>query len=279
MKARLRFLLFLAPFALPFGGGCIFLDAPEPEPTPTPVPTPFGDQFDPKAGQPQGSPLNKPGDAVLPDSFRIALALSGDTVILQSVKKRPDGTIVLGAPDTNNPVKLAGIVAPPSGQTGFQESIKTLQSWTAGQDLDVHLDPRYPTNIEGRRMVHIFFKGRPGGKLEGETLSLNRMMIRSGYAIVDLYSPTSFDTKEWLFDETYARLKRLGLWPTNVFAVLQQRPLTGVSRGTGARSTVRIETAPRPTSGRPGAPRAAATPGTPPGVPAPPVTIPTPAPG
>lgn len=48
-----------------------------------------------------------------------------------------------------------------------------------------------------------------GGVGEVYALSLNRMLVRAGWAVVDLYSPTSFDQKAWLFDETYARTHTL----------------------------------------------------------------------
>jgi hypothetical protein len=38
------------------------------------------------------------------------------------------------------------------------------------------------------------------------------MLIRSGYAVVDLTQPTIFDTQGWLNDEQYARERHLGLW-------------------------------------------------------------------
>ena len=155
--------------------------------------------------------------------------------------------IFLGAPDTSNPVRLAGIIAPRAGQTGYGEAIQTMQNWTAGQNLDVDIDTKFPTNAAGQRLVHVFFKGRKGldknGKPlpnEGKTLSLNRLMVRSGYAIVDLYSPTSFDQKEWLYDETYARSRNAGLWPTGVFQTLQQRTPSRriVTPNRGSRVTV-----------------------------------------
>jgi hypothetical protein len=71
----------------------------------------------------------------------------------------------------------------------------------------------------------------------GTALSINRMLIRSGWAVVDLYSPTSFDQQAWLLDESYARKRRLGLWRYGV--ALQQR-VPEVSTGTGALSTIPV---------------------------------------
>lgn len=214
-----------APLVLvPFSSGCVFLHAPEPQPTPTPVPPPKPPYFDPAAGQPQGQPLNKAGDPRLPEAFRIAAATTGDTVAIQSIDivqmgKPPKATTTIGPPDN---VKLAGIVAP-TVEPGLQGAINAITNWTAGQNLDVHGDTIYPTNLDGLRVVQVFFKGRKG-PYEGQTLSLNRMLVRSGWAVVDLYSPTSFDTSQWLYDEAYARTHKLGFWKSGI-AVQQRVPV------------------------------------------------------
>ena len=233
-------LLLAAPLAVPVLGGCIFIKAPEPLPTPTPVPTPFGVQFNPADGAPVGTALNDANNPKLPKSFRTALVVSGQEVVLQPINLDPTTkNPILGTADSLNPVRLAGIVAPTGSQTGTAESIATLQNWTAGQDLDVQIDPVFPTDTDNRRRVAIFFKGRPG-PYKDQVLSLNRMMVRSGYAIVDLYSPTSFDQKQWLLDETYARENNLGLWKTDTFRILQQR-VKLPSRGTGAQAKVGLQ--------------------------------------
>ena len=102
--------------------------------------------------------------------------------------------------------------------------MRTIQNWTLGQSVDVEQDSKYPTTTDprgaGRRRVQIFFKGRrtdnpatpQNEDTTGTRFLLNRMMVRSGYAVVDIYSPTSFDTKGWLNDEAYARQQKLGLW-------------------------------------------------------------------
>ncbi len=240
-SSRLFALLTAAPLlAVPFAGGCGFLKAPEPLPIPTPVPAPTPPYFDPSAGQPKGTALNSAGDPVLPDAFRIAGATTGDTVAIQSVDTVKTGTpprdvITLGPPDT---VRLAGIVAPSTGP-GLQGAKNAITNWTAGQNLDVHGDSKYPLDLDGRRLVHIFFKGRKG-PYEGQQLSLNRMLVRSGWAVVDLYSPTSFDTTEWLSDEAYARRHKLGFWRYGQ-APQQRVPVRGT--GTGGRSRVIVQTA------------------------------------
>ena len=227
-------------------GGCVFIKGPDPLPTPTPVPTPFGVQFDPTEGSPKGTALNNQeggaANTVLPDAFRAALIASGQELVLQSVKRIPraggEPQVILGTADTLNPVRLAGIVVPTGNQTGAAEALSVLQTWIAGQDLDVDIDPVFPTDTDNKRRVQVFFKARVE-PYKGQRMSLNRMLVRSGYAIVDLYSPTSFDQRQWLYDETFARENNLGLWKTDTFRRLQQR-VRRPSTGTGAQSNVTI---------------------------------------
>ena len=263
----------LALGIVPVLGGCVFIKQPAPEPTPTPVatPSPAIAQFDPKEGSSKGTALNKQegGEAnpALPDSFRAALIVSGQELVLQSVKSVPkaDGTpqIILGAADSLNPVRLAGIVVPVGNQTGAGETIAVIQTWIAGQDLDVDIDPVFPTDTDNKRRVQIFFKARTE-PYKGQRMSLNRMLVRSGYAIVDLYSPTSFDQSQWLYDETFARENNLGLWKTDTFRRLQQR-VKLPSKGTGSKANVSITTNVPPAPalvapGQPGAPGQASIP-------------------
>jgi endonuclease YncB( thermonuclease family) len=241
-SSRLLAFLTMAPLlAVPFAGGCVFLKAPEPIPTPTPVPAPTPPYFDPAAGQPRGTALNKAGDPVMPDAFRIAGATTGDLVAIQTVDTVKTGTpprdvITLGPPDT---VRLAGIVAP-STEPGLQGAKNAITNWTAGQNVDVDVDAKYPLDLDGRRMVQVFFKGRKG-PYEGQQLSLNRMLVRSGWAVVDLYSPTSFDTSEWLADEAYARRHKLGFWKYG--QAPQQRVPVKVTANTRGKSNVIVQTA------------------------------------
>ncbi|HVF09241.1 MAG TPA: thermonuclease family protein, partial [Abditibacteriaceae bacterium] len=236
-------------------GGCALLEAPALEPTPVPPPTPLPDVFDPAdfivplPPDPAATKLNKVGDPVLPDAFRVVRVLSGELVSIQSVDTPPapaaaplargaapapppvparTPTPIYGAPEV---VRLAGILAPAPGQPGGAEAMRTIQGWTLGQTVSVEQDSRYPTDFDQRRRVQIFFMGRMDnpatpevdeGKVPTSYL-LNRMMVRSGRAVVDIYSPTSFDTKGWLNDEEYARQRRLGLWGQGI--ILGRRPL------------------------------------------------------
>ena len=262
--------LLVAPALVSALGGCIFIKQPEPMPTPTPVPTPYGVQFDPAEGSPKGTSLNNQagGEAnpALPDSFRAALIVSGQELVLQSVKTLPAAAegkapqVILGAADTLNPVRLAGIVVPTGSETGAGETIAVIQTWIAGQDLDVDIDPVFPTDTDNKRRVQIFFKARDE-PYEGQRMSLNRMLVRSGYAVVDLYSPTSFDQNQWLYDETFARQNNLGLWKTDTFRRLQQR-VKMPSTGSGRKSSVVVENnvAPAPALVAPTTPGDPATP-------------------
>ena len=242
-----RFAPLLAFAVAPLLGGCIFIHAPTAKPIPTTVPTPFGVQFDPSEGTPKGTALNNQAGATvnlaLPDSFRVALIASGQELVLQSVKKiaQPSGTpqIVLGPADTLNPVRLAGILVPTGNATGAGEAVGVLQTWLSGQDLDVDIDPVFPTDTDNKRRVQVYFTARTA-PYTGQRMSLNRMMVRSGYAIVDLNSPTSFDQSQWLYDETFARENELGLWKTDTFRRLQQR-VKLPSSGTGAKSSVGLQ--------------------------------------
>jgi len=118
-------------------------------------------------------------------------------------------------------VRLAGISVPQPGQPGAQESINTLRRWTLGRKLNIQQDSKYPIDLQNRRRVQIFF---PGGKDGTQQLNLNRMMVRSGFAVVDVFAPTIFDTKGWLNDEEYARTNRLGLWKLGIVINQRQPP-------------------------------------------------------
>lgn len=238
--------------------GCSTFTAPEPEPTPTPVPEPKPGIFDPTSYSTPGIALNAPGDPKLPEYFEVVQVYSGNLLAVRSVDtpaaastKKSDATsasapptLIYGAPDF---VELAGVAVPdprdpnPSQRQGSQESISTLTSWTRDpkthlpRKLTIQQDPRYPVEfdpiklravnatrpkpIPSARRVQIFFDGGSG---DSKTqLNLNRLMIRSGYAVVDEHESTIFDTIGWLNDEEYARQNRLGLWKFGI--VLNQR--------------------------------------------------------
>jgi endonuclease YncB( thermonuclease family) len=231
--------------------GCDMVKAPEPEPTPTPAPLPKPNLFDPALYNTKGVPLNAAGDAKLPEYFEIVRIYSGNLFWIRSADiaatptpappKKGDKAApapastpakphtTYGAPEI---VRLAGVAVPLPGQPGASEAIKTLNSWTLGRKLSVEQDSKYPVDFDeadlaavrapSARRVQIFFEGGAGDKKE--SLNLNRLMIRSGYAVVDQHEPTIFDTKGWLNDEEYARQSRLGLWKLGIILNGRQKP-------------------------------------------------------
>lgn len=203
---------------LPLLQGCNYLQAPEPEMPPAKPKPPAEWVFDPKDGNVSGQPLTGTGGA-LPEAYVITAdgVFSGDIVAIRSKKGN-----TLGA--TADTVHLAGIITPRRGEKGFEDARRATLGWVAGKDLAVEQDKTFPTDVEGRRLVAIKFKADENGPNKGNDLVLNRMLVRNGYALVDLYSPTSFDTREWLKDEAFARRFKRGLWQQpDVFRVLQQR--------------------------------------------------------
>ena len=198
--------------------GCAAFTKLEPEPTPTPVPTPRADLFDPKDGVMALTKLNDsdPASPQLPDKFRVARVDTGELLGLTTIST-VGGKVFLGTTDV---YRLAGIVTPAPGQPGFQDVVSRIQRWTLGQDVDVEQDPKFPIDLNSRRMVQVFFTGRDGAT-RGERLLLNRMLVRLGLAVVDINAPTSIDVKPWLNDEQFARDKRLGLWGKGI--ILAQR--------------------------------------------------------
>lgn len=140
-------------------------------------------------------------------------------------------------------ISVAPSATPRPGAVGA-----TPVAYIASQNLDVYEDPRYPIDSENRRLVQVFFKSVNGSKdiPKGTSLSLNRLMVRSGWAVVDLYSPTSFDQQTWLLDEAYARERKLGLWGYGI--ALQQRP-PAIASGSGAGSSISVITGVSPAPG------------------------------
>jgi endonuclease YncB( thermonuclease family) len=225
-------------------GGCNLISRPQPEPVPAVPPTPKPGLFNPTDYVTHGVSLNVANDANLPDYFDMVSADAADLLWIRSV----DSTTVnnqpqlyYGQPDE---VRLAGIVTPQKGQPGWHEAVQTVQNWTLGQKLNVEQDGTYPLDPQHRRRVQIFFTGREGGPQAGQVLDLNRMLIRSGYAVVDLTQPTIFDTQGWLNDEQYAREHHLGLWGMGI--LLDHRLPPPPPKPAAAQSTAPKEIRPAP---------------------------------
>ena len=157
------------------------------------------------------SPIFDPADNItkgiqLPGEWRMVSALSGELITVQSVTKTKKGDTEVkqyGVPET---MRLAGIVTPAQGQPGFESSTKKVNEWLSGKDdLTIEQDGKWPVDLENRRMVQVYFK--PSNKMHtGQTWNLGRMLVHTGYAVVDLVSATSIDLQKWLNDEEYAKL-------------------------------------------------------------------------
>jgi hypothetical protein len=157
------------------------------------------------------TPIFDPADNItkgvqLPGAWRMVSAISGELITVQSVVTTKKGTTEIkryGVPET---MRLAGIVAPAPGQPGFETTTKKVNEWLSGKDdLVIEQDDKWPVDLDNRRMVQIYFK--PTTKAHaGQTWNLNRMLIHTGYAVVDLVSATSIDLQKWLNDEEYAKL-------------------------------------------------------------------------
>jgi endonuclease YncB( thermonuclease family) len=226
--------------------GCNLISPPQPEPVPPVPPTPKPGLFNATDYVTHGVALNVANDPNLPDYFNLVNVDAADLLWLRNV----DSTTVNGQPQLeygqSDIVRLAGIVTPQKNQPGWHEAVQTVQNWTVGQKLTVEQDPKYPLDPQHRRRVQVFFLGREGGPLAGQTLDLNRMLIRSGYAVVDLTQPTIFDTQGWLNDEQYARDRHLGLWGMGILLDhrLPPPPLNAAPAGTTAPKEVRPAPAP-----------------------------------
>ena len=135
--------------------------------------------------------------------------ISGELLTIQGVKPVPGSTTQppqYGVPET---VRLAGIVAPAPGQPGWAETTAKVREWLRNkEDLTVETDAKFPIDLDSHRMVQIYFASGPATPdkpATGPQWNLNRMLIHTGYAVVDLYSATSIDVQKWLNDEEFAK--------------------------------------------------------------------------
>lgn len=193
-------------------GGCNLISPPEPVPAPPTPPTPKPGIFNAGDYIKHGVALNAANDENLPDYFEVVRVDSADLIWIRSVDSamvNDQEQLYYGKPDV---VRVAGITTPHKNQPGWHDAVRNVQKWTLGQKLTVEQDPEYPLDAQHRRRVQIFFTGSEGSDHAGETLCLNRMLIRDGYAVVDIAQPTTFDSAGWLNDEQYARERHLGLW-------------------------------------------------------------------
>lgn len=221
--------------------GC--LKAPEPEPLLILPAVPKAPVFDPADYITHGAPL--------PGTYRVTGITSGEILTIQGVLPSQNGAVQTkqyGVPET---VHLAGIVAPAPGQPGWQSAVGKANSWLAGkEDLLVEVDAKYPLDLENRRMVQIYFNPTKTNATSRSALSapsgvqwnLNRMLVHTGYAVVDLYGATSIDVHKWLNDEEFAKtyidqksgkLKPLGLWGMGIVMPQRDRSILPVPNSAG----------------------------------------------
>lgn len=282
MKKPSRALLPLLPIVIGLAGCDKILPPPKPEPVPKPLSLPKTEVFAPADYVIKGNRL--------PGTFRVVNVPSGELLSIQAVlrgKKGNQDTVSYGTTET---VHLAGIITQTSGKPGYAQTIQTINNWTMGKDdLEIEIDPRIPWDPDGRRMAQVYFKPKSGPYMDQE-LNLNRMLVRSGYAVVDLNQATSVDLAGWLNDEVYARDHRtlddrpapLGLWKMGV--LLGDRPAPSYKVSSKPAKTTAPTVRPLPSAspdggampglgGPPGVPGAPGMPGAPgvPGAPGAPV--------
>ncbi len=214
--------------ALPIFGGCAFVNkVPEVEPTPTPVPdipihpdvykpAPITDDTTIKHLT-DGDPKDSGGKNLIPDFYQLVGADGGDKLTLQAYRIPLTAAGKEGVPyivplDKPVRVKLGGILCPLRDERGWGEARSVTQNWLGGRRLQVDEDKKYPIGIDGRNIVQIRIKSEVKTKAADGTVTkteeerpFNQLLVRAGYAFVDLITPTSFDYKTWIVDEEYAR--------------------------------------------------------------------------
>jgi endonuclease YncB( thermonuclease family) len=232
---------------MPVLSGCdSILSVPEPEPVPTPATKPTKPVFNATDYVTAGN--KRPG------VFRVQNVISGDTLAIQSVAVDPK----TGKATPNSvvqTVRLAGIVSPQPGQPGWQGAVKTVQNWTIlnprTQTVEVEDDSRFPLDEDRNANVQVYFTGTSEATASTR-YNLNRMMVRSGWALVDLHTPTSVELQNWLNDQQYAQgdaqsdppRPPLGLWKNQntldwVYkALLVPRPRVTTAGGRTGRAVV-----------------------------------------
>jgi endonuclease YncB( thermonuclease family) len=203
---KIRHLVFSALLVPALSGCGNILSVPEPAVVPTPATKPTRPVFN-------ATDYITPGNK-RPGVFRVQNVISGDTLAIQSVaidaktgKATPNSVV--------QTVRLAGIVSPQPGQPGWQGAVKTVQNWTIlnprTQTVEVEDDSRFPFDEDRNANVQVYFNGTSEATASTR-YNLNRMMVRSGWALVDLHTPTSIELQQWLNDQQYAQQARLGLW-------------------------------------------------------------------
>jgi endonuclease YncB( thermonuclease family) len=84
-------------------------------------------------------------------------------------------------------------------------------SQPAHPTVEVEDDTRFPFDEDRNANVQVYFTGTTEATASTR-FNLNRMLVRSGWALVDLHTPTAINLQQWLNDQEYAKRARLGLW-------------------------------------------------------------------
>ncbi len=257
--------------------GCSLLQGPHKEPPPPVTQKPTLPVFDPADNITKGLPL--------PGTYRVTSITSGELLTIQGVPTIASGrtvgakTVAGSAVPPPSPVaetvRLAGIVAPGPGQPGWQYTVNKVHEWVDGKEnLTVEVDPKFPVDLDSHRMVQIYFTPGPASPSTtgasastGVQWNLNRMLVHTGYAVVDLYGATSIDVQKWLDDEEFAKtfvdhkqptiivfdplsgkkvfkpnIKPLGLWGLGVAIPQRGTPIIANSTVTSPSDTSSIDT-------------------------------------
>jgi endonuclease YncB( thermonuclease family) len=249
--------------------GCGLLQAPAPAVLPAPPEKPKPDFFNPADYNTKGIELNKEGDDKLPDYFEVSGFDEPDVLQVRGVEVKKVGTGEAEREQlsytTPIRVRLAGIYTARASSPNPEErryspmAMQAVRNWTLGRKLSIEQDSKFPVDLQNLPRVQIFFPGGEGGK---QSINLNRFMVRTGYAVVDILEPTIFDTKGWLNDEQFAREHKKGLWPFIVMQSRQQPFLKFKATATAPGST------PGAAPTAPGMPDVPGAPVPPPGAPA-----------
>lgn len=213
----------LAAPALPIFGGCAFIQKPEPDPTPTKVPDVklHSDEYKPTAATVKGTPIsdNDPAPGKdLPEYFKVTEVEAGDLLTLQAFRltapaNTPGSSEYVLPREKPIKVKLAGIISPRPGDPGWAEAATVVRNWLQNRPLQVEQDTKYPLTSDDRKIVQLIIespkKGGPGTPAPNppvmELRPFNQLLVRAGYAFMDLTALTSLDIKPWIVDEEYAR--------------------------------------------------------------------------
>lgn len=222
--------------------GCSLLNGPEKAEPPAVFTLPPAPVFDPADNLTPGIKL--------PDTYRVTSVISGDLLTVQGVQTVVKGTVQSKQYGVSETVRLAGIAAPAPGQPGWQSTVQKVHGWLDGKEnITLEADDKYPVDLDTHRMVQLYFTPgkapKPGeAPASGPQWNLNRMLIHTGYAVVDLYSATSIDIQKWLNDEEFAKTfvdpttkqpKPLGLWSLGI--VIPQRGVPMSVAGKAAMTT------------------------------------------